>query len=180
MVQNYTADLKHALWSLQSAGSLLHSQSQNGNMSFREWRSTLMPFSPDCSPPLLTTKLPLPLETLTSPSVVVSPPRLSKLTETGPLPGIPLLWPSSVLSPTRPLSCNNTLNTFSSFSGALPYSHSKVINFDKAIHCYTGEVKHINLSEVGRFWHLEAHYLQEDSAGNHAGTHKEKEVNKSN
>jgi hypothetical protein len=35
------------------------------------------------------------------------------------------------------------------FFGAFPYSHFKVINLDKAICWYVGEVKHIELSEFG-------------------------------
>jgi hypothetical protein len=66
------------------------------------------------------------------------------------------------------------------FFGALPHSHTKVINLNKAIHHYTREVKHIELSEVGRFRHLEAQYLQEDDAGNYAGACKEKDLNKPN
>ena len=64
------------------------------------------------------------------------------------------------------------------FFGAIPYSQAKVINLDKAIRRYVGEVKHIKLANVARFWHLEARYLQDDGAGNQASPCKEKETNR--
>ena len=62
------------------------------------------------------------------------------------------------------------------FFGALPRSQGKVINLDKAIRRYVGEVKHIELADVARFRHLEARYLQHDGAGNQASPRKERRI----
>jgi hypothetical protein len=62
------------------------------------------------------------------------------------------------------------------FFGAFPPSyHSKVINLDKAIRKYCGEVRNIELSEFGRFRHLESRYLQAEGLGaSSASVQKEK------
>ena len=180
MVQNYTADLKHALWSLQSAGSLppfpksewkhiLSGTAVNLDAVFSGLFSTL---SDD--------------KTTTSVGdfdLSVSGSRPSKVVQTHG--DWTIAWTSTSAAilcafPHRAFELQQYSEYILQFFGALPYSHSKVINLDKVIRRYTGEVKHIELSEVGRFRHLEARYLQEDGAGNRTGTHKEKEITKSN
>lgn len=66
------------------------------------------------------------------------------------------------------------------FFRAFPVSHWKVINLNKAICRYIGEVKHVELSEFGRFRHLEVRYLQDDGSGHCTNPTKEKEVARPN
>ena len=62
------------------------------------------------------------------------------------------------------------------FFRAFPVSHSKVINLDKVICRYAGEIKHIKLSKFGQFRHLEARYLQDDGTSDCNSLIKEKEI----
>ncbi|KIM72503.1 hypothetical protein PILCRDRAFT_81817 [Piloderma croceum F 1598] len=151
MVQNYTADLKHALWSLQSAGAL-------PPFPKSEWKHVLS-------------------GTAVNLDAVFSGLKPSKIVQTHG--DWTIAWNSTSSAilcafPHRAFELQQYSEYILQFFEAFPYSHSKVINLNKAIHRYTREVKHIELSEVGRFWHLEARYLQEDSAGNRTGTRKEK------
>jgi len=179
MVQNYTADLKHAVWSLQSAGSLppfpksewkhvLSGTAVNLDAVFSGLFSTL------ADDKTTTTVGDFDL------SVIGSKP--SKVVQTHG--DWTIAWNSTSAAilcafPHRAYELQQYSEYILQFFGALPHSHTKVINLDKAIRRYTGEVKHIELSEVGRFRHLEARYLQEDGAGNYAGARKEKDPTKS-
>jgi hypothetical protein len=180
MVQNYTADLKHMLWSLQSARSLppfpkskwkhiLSGTVINLDAVFSGLFSTLSDNKTTTSVGDFDLSV-----SGSKPSKVIQTHRDWTISWTSTSMAILCAFPH----------CAFELQQYSEyilqFFGALPYLHSKVINLDKAIHHYTGEVKHIELSEVGCFWHLKARYLQEDRAGNHAGTPKEKEITKSN
>jgi hypothetical protein len=93
-----------------------HSPNPSGRTSFLERQSTLTPSSQDFSPPLLMTRLPPPLETLISPSVVASHPKSYSPMVTGPSPGMLQPLQSSVPSLTVPVSCSGMLNTSFSFS----------------------------------------------------------------
>jgi hypothetical protein len=99
----------------------LHSPNPSGSMSYQEQWSTLMLFSQGSFPPSLMTRLPPPLGISISQSEVANHPRLSKLMETGPSPGIQPPWPSSALSLTEPASYDNTPST--SFSFSEPFQH---------------------------------------------------------
>ena len=150
------------------------SQVRSGSTSCREWQSILTSSSQGSSPLLQRIGPPHPSETLISPSGKASHPNSISLMVTGPSPGMPLSPPSSVLSPTEPWNCEFIPNTSFNCFGALPLLQSKVINLDKAIRRYVGEVKHIELADVAQFRHLEACYLQDDGAGNQASPRKEK------
>jgi hypothetical protein len=115
MVQNYTADLKHALWSLQSTGSLppfpksewkhvLSGTVVNLDAVFLGLFSTLMDDK-------VTTSIRISISQLE----VVNCPRLFKPTETGPLPGMLSAQPSSVISLTAPARCDNIQSIYFSF-----------------------------------------------------------------
>jgi hypothetical protein len=94
----------------------LHSPNPSGSTSYQEQRSTLTPFSQGSSPPSLMTRSPPPSGISISQLEVANHPRLSKLTETGPSPGMQPPWPSSAFSLTEPASYNNTPSTSFSFS----------------------------------------------------------------
>jgi len=180
MVQNYTADLKHALWSLQSARSL-------PPFPKSEWKHILSGMAVN-----LDTIFSGLFSTLSNDKTTTSVGDFD-LSVSGSKPSKVVQthgdWTIAWTSTSAAILCAFPHHAFElqqyseyilQFFGALPYLHSKVINLDKVIRCYTGEVKHIELSKVGRFQHLKAQYLQEDGAGNRTGTHKEKEINKSN
>ncbi|KIM76581.1 hypothetical protein PILCRDRAFT_37213, partial [Piloderma croceum F 1598] len=138
-VQNYTADLKHTLWSLQSAGSL-HPFPKS------KWKRVLSGVAVNLN-------------------VVFSGFKPSKVVQTHG--DWIITWNTTSTAilcvfPHRSFELQQYSKYILQFFRTLPYLHSKVINLDKAICCYTKEVKHIELSEVGHFQHLEARYLQED------------------
>jgi hypothetical protein len=180
MVQNYTADLKHALWSLQSAGAL-------PPFPKSEWKHVLSGTAVNLDA-VFSGLFSTLADDKTTASVgefdlSVSGSKPSKIVQTHG--DWTIAWNSTSSAilcafPHRAFELQQYSEYILQFFGAFPYSHSKVINLDKAVRRYTGEVKHIELSEVGRFRHLEARYLQEDGAGNRTGTRKEKEVGKSN
>jgi hypothetical protein len=126
-----------------------HSQNLSGSTSYRERRSTLTLFSLDFYPPLPMTKLPPPLEILTSPSVVVNCPRSSKPTETGPSHGTPLRQPSSVPSLTEPMSCNSTPNISFSFSEPFPTRTPKSSTLTKPSVATPGKSSTLNSLKSG-------------------------------
>ena len=176
MVQNYTADLKNALWSLQSAGSLppfpkpewqhvLSGTAVNLDVVFSGLFSTL-------ADDKITTSI-------GDFDLSVGSGKPSKVIQSHG--DWTIAWnatTSAILCafPHRAQELQQYSEYVLQFFGAFPCSHSKVINLDKAIRRYTGEVKNIELSEFGRFRHLEARYLQDDGAGNCTSTAKEKEV----
>jgi hypothetical protein len=175
MVQNYTADLKHTLWSLQSSRCLppfpnaewkhvLSGTAVNLDAFFSGLFSTL-------ADDRTTT-------TIGGFDLSVGGEKPSKLVQTHG--DWTIAWNSTSAAilcafPHRAFEIQRYSKYILQFFGAFPHSHSKVINLDKAIRRYTGEVKHIELSDVGLFRHLEARYLQDDGAGNRNGTRKEKE-----
>jgi hypothetical protein len=179
MVQNYTADLKHALWSLQSARSL-------PPFPKPEWKNVLSGTAVNLDvvfSGLLSTLI----DDKTSTSIgdfdlSVGGGKPSKVVQTHGDWTIAWNATSAAILCAFPhqayeLQCYSEY--ILQFFRAFPFTHSKVINLDKAIRCYTGEVKHIELSELGRFRHLEARYLQGDGFGNRVTSTKEKEVFKS-
>jgi hypothetical protein len=178
MVQNYTADLKNALWSLQSAGSLppfpksewkhvLSGAAVNLDVVFSGLFSTL------ADDKTTTSVGDFDLSVSTSkPSKIVQTHRDWTIAWNATSAAILCAFPH------RAFELRQYSKYILQFFRAFPYSHSKVINLDKAIRQYTREVKHIELSKIGRFRHLEARYLQEDGAGNRTNSRKEKEVNK--
>ena len=116
MVQNYTANLKHAPWSLQSSRSL-------PSFLKAEWKQVLSgmvvnldTFFSGWSPHLLMIELLPPSEILTSLLVEESPQSSSRHMGTGLLSGILLLLQSSVPLPTIHLKYNVTPSIFSNFS----------------------------------------------------------------
>ena len=180
MVQNYTADLKHALWSLQSAGSL-------PPFPKAEWKHVLSGTAVNLD--VVFSGL---FSTLADDKITTSVGDFD-LSVCGSKPSKvvqshgdwTIAWNTTSAAilcafPHRTVELQQYSEYILQFFGAFPYSHSKVINLDKAIRRYTGEVKHIELSEVGRFRHLEARYLQDDGAGNRGSARKEKEVGKPN
>src|SRR5882762_2820277 len=172
MVQNYTADLKHALWSLQSAGTLppfpksewkhvLSGAAVNLDVVFSGLFSTLADDKTTTS--------------VRDFDLSVSSSKPSKVVQTHG--DWTIAWNATSAAilcafPHRAFELQQYSEYILQFFGAFPYLHSK------AIRRYTGEVKHIGLSEIGCFRHLEARYLQEDGAGNRTNPRKEKEVNK--
>jgi hypothetical protein len=126
-----------------------HSQNLSGSTSFWEQQSILTLFSLDSSPPLPMTKPPPLLETLTSLSVAVNCPRSSKPTETGPSHGTPLQQPSSVHSPTVPMSCNSTPNIFFSFSEPFPTHTPKLSTSTKPFIIIPGKSSTLNSLKLG-------------------------------
>jgi hypothetical protein len=180
MVQNYTADLKHAYWSLQSAGSL-------PPFPKSEWKHVLSGTAVNLDA-VFSGLFSTLADDKTTTSVgdfdlSVSGSKPSKIVQTHG--DWTIAWTSTSAAilcafPHRAFELQQYSEYILQFFGALPYSHTKVINLDKAIRRYTGEVKHIELSEVGRFRHLEARYLQEDGAGNRSNIRKEKEGSKPN
>jgi len=179
MVQNYTADLKHALWSLQSAGSL-------PPFPKPEWKRVLSGTAVNLD--AVFSGL---FSTLADDKISTSIGDFdlsvggSKPSKTVQSHGDwTIAWNATTAAilcafPHRSYELQQYAEYILQFFGAFPFSHHKVINLDKAIHRYTGEVKHIELSEFGRFRHLEARYLQDDGAGNRGNTSKEKEASKS-
>ena len=178
MVQNYTADLKHALWSLQSCSVLLPFPKS-------ELKHVLAGAAVNLD--IIFSRL---FSTLAEDKATASIGDFDLSIGRGkPLKHVQthgdwtIAWNTTftTILCTFP-HCAMELQVYSKyilqFFGAFPHSHSKVINLDKAIRCYIGEVKHIELTDVGRFHHLEARYLQDDGAGNQTSPRKEKEINK--
>jgi hypothetical protein len=149
MVQNYTADLKNALWSLQSAGSLppfpkpkwqhiLSGTAVNLDIVFSGLFSTL------ADDKIITSIRDFDLS--------VGSGKPSKTVQTHR--DWTIVWnptTSTILCtfPHQALELQQYSEYILQFFRAFPYSHSKVINLDKAIRRYTGEVKHIKLSKFG-------------------------------
>jgi hypothetical protein len=151
MVQNYTADLKHAFWSLQSAGSLppfpkpewkhvLSGTAVNLDVVFSGLFSAL-------ADDKITT-------TIGDFDLSVGSGKPSKAIQSHG--DWTIAWnatTSAILCafPHRAQELQQYSEYILQFFGAFPFSHFKVINLDKAICRYVGEVKHIELSEFGRF-----------------------------
>jgi hypothetical protein len=178
MVQNYTADLKHALWSLQSSSAL-------PPVPVSEWKHVLSGTAVNLD--VVFSGL---FSTLTEDKATASigdfdlsvgGSKPSKFVQTHG--DWTIAWNATYAAivcafPHRAMELRVYSEYILQFFGALPHSHSKVVNLDKAIRRYVGEVKHIELADVGRFRHLEARYLQDDGAGNQSGSHKEKEASR--
>ena len=180
MVQNYTADLKHALWSLQSCSVLppfprsewkhvLAGTAVNLDVVFSGLFSTLAEDKATAS--------------IGDFDLSIGGGKPSKHVQTHG--DWTIAWNATFTAilcafPHRTMELWVYSKYILQFFGAFPHSYSKVINLDKAIRCYVGEVKHIELADVGRFHHLEARYLQDDGAGNQSGPRKEKESGKTN
>jgi hypothetical protein len=178
MVQNYTADLKHALWSLQSSSVLppfpksewkhvLSGTAVNLDVVFSGLFSTLAEDRATTS--------------IGDFDLSVGGCKPSKHVQTHG--DWTIAWNATFAAilcafPHRAMELRIYSEYILQFFGAFPHSHSKVINLDKAIRRYVGEVKHIELADVGRFRHLEARYLQDDGAGNQTGFRKEKEASR--
>jgi len=175
---NYTVDLKHALWSLQSASSL-------PPFPKSEWKHVLSGMAVNID--IVFSSL---FSTLTDDKITTTigdfdlSVRGSKPSKTIQTHGDwTIAWNATSAAilcafPHHTLDLQTVHQIPPSVFWCLSFSHTKVINLDKAICCYTGEVKHIELSEFGRFRHLEAHHLQDDGAGNCTGSSKEKEIAK--
>ena len=176
MVQNYTADLKHALWSLQSAGALLPFPKP-------KWKNVLSGTSVNLDAVFSGLFSTLADNKITTSigdfDLSVGSSKPSKVIQSHGDWTIAWNATASAILCAFP-HCASELQRYAKyilqFFGAFPVSHSKVINLDKAIHHYAGEVKHVELSEFGRFRHLEARYLQDDGAGNRGFFIKEKEI----
>jgi hypothetical protein len=178
MVQNYTADLKHALWSLQSCSVLppfprsewkhvLAGTAVNLDVVFSGLFSTLAEDKATAS--------------IGEFDLSIGGGKPSKHVQTHG--DWTIAWNATFTAilcafPHRAMELRIYSEYILQFFGAFPHSHSKVINLDKAIRRYVGEVKHIELADIGRFRHIEARYLQDDGAGNQTNPRKEKEVNK--
>jgi hypothetical protein len=175
MVQNYTGDLKHALWSLQSSSSL-------PPFPRSEWKHVLSGTAVNLD--VIFSGL---FSTLTEDKATASIGDFDLSIGGGKLSKVvqshgdwTIAWNATFAAvlcafPHRAMELRIYSEYILQFFGAFPHSHSKVINLDKAIRRYAGEVKHIELADVGRFRHLEARYLQDDSAGNQTNARKEKE-----
>jgi hypothetical protein len=143
MVQNYTADLKHALWSLQSAGSL-------PPFPKPEWKHILSGTAVNLD--LVFSGL---FSTLADDKVTTSVGDFDLSMGGGKPSKIvqshgdwTITWNSTSAAilcafPHRALKLQQYSEYILQFFGAFPYSHSKVINLDKSIRHYAGEVKHI-------------------------------------
>jgi hypothetical protein len=176
MVQNYTADLKHSLWSLQSSSSLppfprsewkhvLSGTAVNLDVVFSGLFSTLAEDKATAS--------------IGDFDLSIGGGKPSKVVQSHG--DWTIAWNATFAAilcafPHRALELRIYSEYILQFFGAFPHSHFKVINLDKAIRRYAGEVKHIELADVGCFRHLEAHYLQDDGAGNQTTGCKEKET----
>jgi hypothetical protein len=178
MVQNYTADLKHALWSLQSCSVL-------PPFPKSKWKHALAGTAVNLD--VIFSGL---FSTLTEDKATASIGDFDLSIGGGkPLKHVQthgdwtIAWNATFTAiphafPHHAMELQVYSKYILQFFRAFPHSHSKVINLDKAIWCYVGEVKHIELAHVGWFHHLEARYLQDDGAGNQTGPRKEKEINK--
>jgi hypothetical protein len=178
MVQNYTADLKHALWSLQSSSVLppfpksewkhvLAGTAVNLDVVFSGLFSTLAEDKSTAS--------------IGDFDLSIGGGKPSKHVQSHG--DWTIAWNATFAAilcafPHRAMELRIYSEYILQFFGAFPHSHSKVINLDKAIRRYVGEVRHLELADVGRFRHLEARYLQDDGAGNQTGPRKEKEISK--
>ena len=149
MVQNYTTDLKHALWSLQSCSVLppfpkserkhvLAGTAVNLDIVFSRLFSTLAEDKATAS--------------IGDFDLSIGGVKPSKHVQTHGN------WTIALNATFTAILCAflhraMELRVYSEyllqFFGAFPHSHSKVINLDKAIWQYIGEVKHIELADVG-------------------------------
>ena len=176
MVQNYTADLKHVLWSLQSARSL-------PPFPKSKWKHVLSGMAANLD--AVFSRL---FSTLADDKITTSI-RDFDLSIGGIKPAKTIQshgdWTIAWNATSVAILCTFPHYSYKlqqyaeyvlQFFRAFPFSHHKVIDLDKAIHCYTGEVKHIELSKFGHFHHLEACYLQDDGARNCGNPSKEKEA----
>ena len=179
MVQNYTADLKNAVWSLQSAGYL-------PPFPKPEWKHVLSGTAVNLDAVFSGLFSTLADDKISASfgdfDLSVGGNKPSRVIQTHG--DWTIAWNATSAAilcafPHRASELQQYAEYILQFFGAFPFSHFKVINLDKAIRRYAGEVKHIELSEFGRFRHLEARYLQDDGAGNRSGSSKEKEVPKS-
>ena len=149
MVQNYTADLKHALWSLQSAGTL-------PPFPKSEWKHVLSGTAVNLDAvfsglfsSLTDDKI---TTTLGDFNLSVGGSKPSKVIQTHG--DWTIAWNATSMAilcafPHRASELRQYSEYVLQFFGAFPVSHWKVINLDKAIHRYVGEVKHVELSEFG-------------------------------
>jgi hypothetical protein len=115
------------------------SPNPSGSTSFQEQRSTLTPFSPGSSPLLQMTRSPLRSGTSIYPSEVANRPSLSKLTETGLLPGTRPHSPSSAPSHTVPARRDSTLSTSFSFSEPFRFRTGKSLTLTKPYAATSGK-----------------------------------------
>ena len=180
MVQNYTADLKHVLWSLQSSSSLLP-------FPVSEWKHILSGTAVNLDVVFSGLFSTLAEDRATTSigdfDLSIGERKASKLVQSHG--DWTIAWNATFTAilcafPHRAMELRVYSEYILQFFGALPNSQTKVINLDKAIRRFVGEVKHIELADVGRFRHLEARYLQDDGAGNQAGPRKEKEGGRPN
>jgi len=176
MVPNYTADLKHTLWSLQSAGSL-------PPFPKPEWKNVLSGTVVNLDAVFSGLFSTLADDKITTSigdfDLSVSSSKPSKVIQSHGDWTIAWNTTASVILcafPHRASELQRYAEYILQFFRAFPVSHSKVINLDKAIRHYAGEVKHIELSEFGQFRHLKARYLQDDGASNRGFLIKEKEI----
>ena len=178
MVRNYTADLKHALWSLQSAESLPAFPKSEWNHVLSGTAVNLDAVFSGLFSSLTEDKVSTSIGDF---DLSVSGSKPSKTVQSHG--DWTIAWNATSTAilcafPHRAYELQCYSEYVLQFFGAFPVSHSKVINLDKAIRRYTGEVKNIELSDFGRFRHLEARYLQDDGAGNCSSSSKEKEAAK--
>jgi hypothetical protein len=151
MVQNYTADLKHALWSLQSAGS-------HPPFPKSEWKNVLSGMAVNLD--IVFSGL---FSTLTNDKITTSIGDFD-LSVSGSKPSKTIQshgdWTIAWNTSSSVTVCAfphwaHELQQYSEyiiqFFGAFPHSHWKVINLDKAVRKFIGEVKNIELSEVSQF-----------------------------
>ena len=180
MVQNYTADLKHALWSLQSSSSL-------PPFPVSEWKHVLSGTAVNLDVVFSGLFSTLAEDRATTSigdfDLSIGERKASKLVQSHG--DWTIAWNATFTAilcafPHRAMELRVYSEYILQFFGALPNSQAKVINLDKAIRRFVGEVKHIELADVGRFRHLEARYLQDDGAGNQASPRKEKESGRPN
>ena len=178
MVQNYTADLTHTLWSLQSCSVL-------PPFPKLEWKHVLVGTAVNLdvvfSGLFSTLAEDKAMASIGDFDLSIGGVNPSKHVQTHG--DWTIAWNATFTAilcafPHRAMELRVYSEYLLQFFGAFTHSHSKVINLDKAIWQYVGEVKHIELADVGRFRHLEARYLQDDGAGNQTNPRKEKESNK--
>jgi hypothetical protein len=175
MVRNHTADIKHALWSLLGSRSVLPFPKS-------EWKNVLVGTAVNLDAVFTgsfsTISDDKTTAALGSFELAFGSSKPSKTVQTHG--DWVIAWNATSAAtrfvyPHRANELEQYTQYLIQFFGAFPPScHGKVINLDKAIRKYCGEVRNIELSEFGRFRHLEARYLQSDGLGASTG-HAQKE-----
>ena len=149
MVQNYTADLKHALWSLQSCSIL-------PPFPKSEWKHVLVGTAVNLDVVFSGLFSTLAEDKATASigdfDLSIGGVKPSKHVQTHG--DWTIAWNATFTAilcafPHRAMELQVYSEFLLQFFGAFPHSHSKVINLDKAIRRYVGEVKHIELADVG-------------------------------